>query len=203
MVADAHLVEAGFEAKLASFGDPPPGDGLEEAQNPLEAQSARPYPNDTKPLAALPKAIGTRPGRATAKTIRLRDKDHRRFVSTQPCLVCGRSAADAHHLRFAQPRALGRKVSDEFIVPLCRVHHRQLHRQGTEASWWSRNKIDPLPIARRLWRHARTNGTGSAADGDGPEPNFATAANGSGSARPDPVDPEGQPAGNAGKPASP
>jgi hypothetical protein len=68
------------------------------------------------------------------KTIRLRDKEHRRFVSIQPCLVCGRSPADAHHLRFAQPRALGRKVSDEFTVPLCRVHHRELHRHGAEAN---------------------------------------------------------------------
>jgi hypothetical protein len=35
-----------------------------------------------------------------------------------------------HHLRFAQPRALGRKASDEFTVPLCRVHHREVHRAG-------------------------------------------------------------------------
>jgi hypothetical protein len=59
---------------------------------------------------------------------RLRDKTHLKFVASQPCLVCGRSPADAHHLRFAQPRAMGRKVSDEFTVPLCRTHHRDNHR---------------------------------------------------------------------------
>jgi hypothetical protein len=68
-------------------------------------------------------------------------------------------------LRFAQPRALGRKVSDEFIVPVCRVHHRELHRHGDEAAWWQKTKIDPLPIARRLWQHA-ANGTAAAVDGD-------------------------------------
>jgi hypothetical protein len=69
-------------------------------------------------------------------------------------------------LRFAQPRALGRKVSDEFTVPVCRVHHRELHRHGDEAAWWQKIKIDPLPIARRLWQHARPNGTAVAVNGD-------------------------------------
>jgi hypothetical protein len=128
-----------------------------------------------------------RRGRVSAKTIRLRDKDHRKFVSSQPCVVCGRSPADAHHLRFAQPRALGRKVSDEFTVPVCRLHHRELHRQGDEAAWWESIKIDPLPIAHRLWRQARLNGAATPVHG-GPEPSFATAANG---ANPSPVDAEG------------
>jgi len=92
------------------------------------------------------------------KTVRLRDKDHRKFVSTQPCVVCGRAPADAHHLHFAQPRALGRKVSDEFTVPVCRLHHRELHRHGDEAAWWNEINIDPLPIALRLWQQARRNG---------------------------------------------
>jgi hypothetical protein len=53
---------------------------------------------------------------------------------------------------------LGRKVSDEFIVPICRAHHRELHRHGDEASWWQSIKLDPLPIARRLWQRERFNG---------------------------------------------
>jgi hypothetical protein len=64
---------------------------------------------------------------------RLRD-GHLKFVSTQPCLICGRQPADAHHIRFAQHRALGRKVSDEFTVPLCRTHHHEIHRYGNEAA---------------------------------------------------------------------
>jgi hypothetical protein len=86
---------------------------------------------------------------------RYRNKDHVRFVATQPCLVCGRQPSDPHHLRFAQKRALGRKVSDEFTVPLCRIHHRELHRKGDEAAWWNSVKIDPLPLAIRLWQHSR------------------------------------------------
>ena len=68
---------------------------------------------------------------ALGKPVRLRDKDHRRFVLRQACLVCGRVPSDPHHLTFTQPRALGRRVSDEFLVPVCRTHHRELHRSGS------------------------------------------------------------------------
>ena len=152
IIADAQLVEDGFRLKIAALGEAP-----EVVQNPDPAA----IPQESLPI----KAASNGRGRIAAKTIRLRDKDHRKFVSSQPCLVCGRSPADAHHLRFAQPRALGRKVSDEFTVPVCRVHHRELHRHGDEAAWWQKTMIDPLPIARRLWQHARPNGTAVAVDG--------------------------------------
>jgi len=86
---------------------------------------------------------------------RHRDKTHLSFVASQPCLVCGREHSDAHHLRFAQPRALGLKVSDEFVVPLCRIHHRQIHQVGNELDWWKSNNIDPMPIAQSLWERSR------------------------------------------------
>ena len=82
---------------------------------------------------------------------RVRDKDHVKFVAKQPCLICGRTPADAHHLRFAQHRALGRKPSDEFTVPLCRGHHREVHRSGDEAAWWTKAEVDPTVSARSLW----------------------------------------------------
>jgi hypothetical protein len=82
---------------------------------------------------------------------RLRDKEHVKFVAKKPCLICGRRPADAHHLRFAQHRALGRKVSDEFTVPLCRGHHREAHRCGDEAAWWKNAGVDPTIAARALW----------------------------------------------------
>jgi hypothetical protein len=82
---------------------------------------------------------------------RIRDRDHVKSVAKQPCLVCGRRPADAHHLRFAQAPALGRKVSDEFTVPLCRGHHREVHRCGDEAAWWKKAGIDPTISARALW----------------------------------------------------
>jgi hypothetical protein len=82
---------------------------------------------------------------------RIRDREHVKAVAKQPCLVCGRRPADAHHLRFAQAAALGRKVSDEFTVPLCRGHHREVHRCGDEATWWKKTGVDPTAAARSLW----------------------------------------------------
>jgi hypothetical protein len=157
-IADAQLVEDRFRIKIAALGEAQPAEPAAAAQSPNPATI-----NAQQSLLIGP---GTGRGRIAAKTVRLRDKDHRKFVASQPCLVCGRLPAEAHHLRFAQPRALGRKVSDEFTVPVCRVHHRELHRHGDEAAWWQKTKIDPLPIARRLWQHARPTGTAVAVDRD-------------------------------------
>jgi hypothetical protein len=66
-----------------------------------------------------------------------------------------RRLRDAHHLRFAQPRAMGLKVSDEFTVPLCRTHHRDNHSFGDEVAWWERRAIDPLATSRMLWISTR------------------------------------------------
>ena len=74
-----------------------------------------------------------------------------RFVAKQACLVCGRKQSDPHHLGFLQPRALGRKVSDEFAVPLCRIHHREVHRVSDEPAWWKRMGIEPIEVAQKLW----------------------------------------------------
>jgi hypothetical protein len=82
---------------------------------------------------------------------RVRDKEHLRHVTAQPCVLCSARPAEAHHIRFAQPRALGRKVSDEFTVPLCRKHHRDVHHSGNEAAWWHDIGIDPMDIALQLW----------------------------------------------------
>jgi len=86
---------------------------------------------------------------------RYRDRKHLMFVASQPCLLCGRQPCDAHHLRFAQPRAMGLKVSDEFTVPLCRVHHRQVHEAGNESAWWNDMDIDAIEIAKGLWAESR------------------------------------------------
>jgi len=91
---------------------------------------------------------------------RHRDRDHLKFVTLQPCLLCGRRPSDAHHLRFAQSAALGRRVSDEFTVPLCRLHHRALHRRGDEVAWWAEANLEPLPIAQNLWNQTRSTGAG-------------------------------------------
>jgi hypothetical protein len=46
-------------------------------------------------------------------------------------------------------------TASEFTVPLCRTHHRELHRSGSEYLWWENVGIDPLKIARKLWRRKR------------------------------------------------
>jgi DNA recombination protein Rad52 len=100
---------------------------------------------------------------AIPKEKRIRSKDHLVFVANQPCLVCGRRPAHAHHLRFAQPRAMALKVSDEYTVPLCSGHHDSLHRTGDERAWWARNGIrDPLMMAGRLWAASRLSPPGDA-----------------------------------------
>lgn len=83
---------------------------------------------------------------------RIRDPEHLKFVTRHRCAVCGRNGAQAHHLTFAQPHALGRKVSDEFTVPLCSKHHQELHQHGDEKAWWSKVGIEPMKIANELWR---------------------------------------------------
>jgi hypothetical protein len=88
---------------------------------------------------------------------RYRDREHLRYVTLQPCLLCARKPSDAHHLRFVQPRAFARKASDEFAVPLCRIHHRAAHRAGDERAWWKVAGIDPLKFARKLWKDTRAN----------------------------------------------
>ena len=86
---------------------------------------------------------------------RMRCKEHLRFVASQPCLICGRSPSHAHHVRHAQSRGLSLKVSDEFTVPLCAIHHHQIHTTGKEREWWQEHNVDPLIVANRLWRQSR------------------------------------------------
>jgi hypothetical protein len=53
-------------------------------------------------------------------------------------------------------KLLGRKVSDEFTVPLCRGHHREVRRAGDEAAWLEKAGIDPIITARTLWLERHT-----------------------------------------------
>jgi hypothetical protein len=163
ITSDADAVEAGFREKLATIEV-----ASAARQEQLRSASAEdPEPPVGKPFVnTIEDAVAVEPPvtsdnaserrrRVAAKTIRLRDKEHCKFVRTEPCVVCGRTPTEAHHIRFAQPRALGRKVSDEYTVPVCRLHHRDLHGYGDETSWWAGVGIDPLPIALELWRRSR------------------------------------------------
>ena len=145
--SDAKHVEESFRAKLLSFviqhAEP-----LAKHKNNLETRGTKNAQSKKRKLSAtgVDKAMLIHP-----EPRRVRDRGHVRFVMRQTCLVCERQPCDAHHLRIAQSRALGRKVSDEFTVPLCRGHHRELHRHGDEMAWWRKTGIDPFPAARDLW----------------------------------------------------
>jgi hypothetical protein len=150
--ADARQVEEAFQAKLTTINGQSNSASLGAGHDVPQAQ---PTNGDVAPAtsAATGHAVEAidKSELAHPEPRRIRDKDHLRFVSTQPCLICGRTPADAHHLRFAQSRALGQKVSDEWVVALCRGHHREVHRHGDERDWWGKVGIDPNVAARSLW----------------------------------------------------
>jgi hypothetical protein len=144
--SDAQVVEAAFDARLRRLG---------EAGTGSEAKEQMPPRNDGELIR----------GEASAETVvvlskpvRERDRQHLKFVTTQPCLICGRTPSDAHHVKFAEQRAIARKVSDRFTVPICRLHHRELHRHGKERAWWRRYGIEPLGVAAALWKKTREVG---------------------------------------------
>jgi hypothetical protein len=162
MAEDAKLVESGFEQKmleLASVENVAAGSSLVETGTE-QAEVASTTTVEPAKTVAPKSARAERIDKSTltiASPRRLRNKAHLRFVAQQPCLICGRKPSDPHHLRFAQPRALGRKASDEFAVPLCRIHHRLVHRVGNEAAWWKEAGIDPIKAAGKLWKHTRVD----------------------------------------------
>jgi hypothetical protein len=150
--ADARLLEDAFQARLTALERPADlgNAALSPAAPALQPPSQLSYEPRNPPgghqAGGVDKSQLVHP-----EPRRFRDKEHVKFVAKQPCLVCGRRPSDAHHLRFAQHRALGRKVSDEFTVPLCRGHHLEVHRCGDEAAWWMKVGIDPTVLARALW----------------------------------------------------
>jgi hypothetical protein len=147
---DAQTVEAAFAARVSQIeeAEPLPTSNSQKANNPGRK------PPQTDPGDQAVSVIN--------KPVRERDRDHLRFVAAQPCLVCGRTPSDAHHIKFAEQCTMGRKVSDKFAVPICRLHHRELHRRGNERVWWQGQGIDPLPIAATLW--ARTHAVAAEAE---------------------------------------
>ena len=157
---DAKLVEDAFERRLSELPS-------SEAAAPSNDESSVPQIAEPQVIATTE---STDPGQAkgidksiltVAAPRRYRNREHLRYVAQQACLVCGRKPSDPHHLGFTQPRALGRKVSDEFAVPLCRGHHRAVHRSRDERAWWRQAGIDPIKVARRLWKE--THGMGQRA----------------------------------------
>ena len=152
-VADARQLENAFQARLAELelgadnAEPRPSPFGSVGEHATSLERKRPERTETSTIERIEKS-----GPAHPEPRRVRDREHVKYVAGHPCLICGRRPADPHHLRFAQSRALGRRVSDEFTVPLCRGHHREVHRYGDEAAWWAKVGVEPLGVANALWR---------------------------------------------------
>jgi ERF superfamily len=156
--ADALALEAAFSAKLSRLGN------LQSAAPKDQKENG--YGNQSFEIDAGKQTVNV-----ICKPVRERDREHLKFVASQPCLICGRAPSDPHHIKFAEQLAMGRKVNDRFTVPICRLHHRELHRKGNERAWWEKQEIDPLPAAASIW--AKTHAVSSAAiniDGENAQP---------------------------------
>jgi hypothetical protein len=200
---DAGVVEAAFRDRMqvleleshipTSMPSPqdPPAPSAEPTPQPDMTGTENPATSGDTSTAALDLQIGRNRRRTRASSDpkapridksslalmeprRYRDKDHLRFIAAQPCTVCGRQPCEPHHLRFAQARALGRKVSDEFTVPPCRVHHREVHSKDDERGWWTVANIDPMPIALGFWQHTRGVRPSASDDGKSVDPKIYT-----------------------------
>jgi hypothetical protein len=183
--ADARAVEEAFGRRLSELAleaDRPPQ--TQEASAPKAGEPAKPGSTENAPVpvpsseAALPEEPAPPAEAVTdaapntdyaalviAKPRRHRSKEHLRFIAKQACIVCGRKHSDPHHLSFMQPRALGRRVSDEYVVPLCRIHHRAVHRVNDEQVWWTQQGVDPVVVARSLWTSTRLDAGSAQNDG--------------------------------------
>src|SRR5262249_24000372 len=188
IAGDAKLLESAFEKKLSSLASSP----ADENRASESGANVEVRPQDK---AQVSSAESDQPGGidktvlAVAAPRRYRNREHLRYVAQQGCLICGRKQSDPHHLRYLQPRALGRKASDEFAVPLCRSHHRGVHRASDEQAWWKAAGIDPVKVARQLWRQTRLDDgqerhqAGLAARPEAPS--IASAPDGTSESRPD------------------
>jgi hypothetical protein len=156
--ADAKLVEDVFERRLSELASSATEERPADAAPTTLVERVGVHETRAKRKGDLDQAEGIdKSVLAIATPRRYRNREHLRYVAQQACLICGRKQSDPHHLRYLQPRALGRKASDEFAVPLCRSHHRAVHRAGDEQAWWTAAGIDPVKTARQLWRQTRLN----------------------------------------------
>jgi hypothetical protein len=156
VATDAKLVEDAFEHQLSDNLTPSETAEAANEPAPTHADVADVHDNPSKGNGDIAQPHGIdKSVLAITTPRRYRNREHLRYVAQQACLICGRKQSDPHHLRYLQPRALGRKVSDEFAVPLCRSHHRAVHRAAHEPAWWKAAGIDPVKVARDLWRKTR------------------------------------------------
>jgi hypothetical protein len=144
IAADAKLVEDAFEHRLSDLAPSETAEAANETASTTNDDFAGAHEARAKANSDLDQSSGIDKSRlAIATPRRRRSPEHLRFVAQQPCLVCGRKQSDPHHLRYLQPRALGRKVSDEFALPLCRFHHPRGSSRRRRAGLVERRRCRP------------------------------------------------------------
>lgn len=88
-----------------------------------------------------------------ANKIKVRSQKYLAHIRKHPCLICGTTEVQAHHLRHADQRGWGMKNGDEWAVPLCADHHMDCHRTGKENMWWVMNGIDAMAWAELTYKN--------------------------------------------------
>ena len=88
-----------------------------------------------------------------ANKIKVRSQKYLAHIRKHPCLICGTTEVQAHHLRHADQRGWGMKNGDEWAVPLCADHHMDCHRTGKENMWWVMNGIDAMAWAQLNYKN--------------------------------------------------
>ena len=135
---DAKLVEDAFEQRLSALVAARDDDAASDDGGASDSGS-RPAMQEPSPRAAT---VRRRRSANRHRQERARDRRAAPLPQPRPPSLCRQAALPdlrPQAVRPAspaplQPRALGRKASDEFTVPLCRIHHRLVHRVGNEAS---------------------------------------------------------------------
>lgn len=91
---------------------------------------------------------------------RIRSAAHLAWIRKQRCCVpgCGRREVHAHHLLSGPDlKARGEKASDANCIPLCFVHHDEVHWMGDEQAWAERHELDVVATAAEFWRRSPAN----------------------------------------------
>ncbi len=106
-------------------------------------------------MLQIPK--GQKVGRVSLR--RENRSDHKAFVCSLGCAICGRLPEFHHLLRV--PREMlehsshgkyaGSRSDDMWGIPLCPAHHRGLHDDGNEPRYLDKFDIDGPLLARSLW----------------------------------------------------
>jgi len=80
----------------------------------------------------------------------MKSPKHMKRVAELPCVVCGTSPVQVHHIRAAGLTGAGQKACDFFTIPLCHADHADLHR-GMK-TWEMRNGSQAMHVGLTLKR---------------------------------------------------